>query len=68
MKRRNTHSREWHEARLAEGPMGFIRSKGVTSWDQLRATMQGLMDRWEALPDPIRRGYAFPNREDRKTE
>jgi hypothetical protein len=66
MKRRKTHTREWHEARLAEGPMGFIRSKGVTSWEQLQSTMQALMDRWEAMPDQLWKGYAFPNQEDRK--
>lgn len=65
-RRRTTHTDEWHAARLDEGPTGFIRSKGVTSWDQLQAVMQGLMAHWERMPEADRSRYAFPNPEDRR--
>jgi hypothetical protein len=49
----------------APDPNGFIASKGVTSWDHLHNVCGRLMQSWEAMPEPVRVGYAFPNPEDR---
>lgn len=66
-KRRFSHGADWHAERLAEGPGGYIRERGVTSWEQFQLVMQQLMEKWEAWPEPVRVGYAFPNPEDRRS-
>lgn len=65
-RRRFVHDWDWHEERLSEGPHGFIRERGVKSWDELHQTCQRLTESWERLPEPVRRGYAYPNPEDRR--
>jgi len=65
-RRRNPRDRAWHEARIAEGPQGNIRERGILTWDQFHAVMGGLVRNWERLPMPERLAYAFPNPEDRR--
>ncbi len=56
----------WHaEMGAAPDPSGYIAKKGVRSWDQFHDVCVSLMQRWEAWPEAMRRGYAFPNPEDR---
>lgn len=65
-RRKTLHSMEWHEARLAEGPTGFIRERGADTWKKLHAMCVRLVKDWEALPTAERRAYAFRNPEDRR--
>lgn len=72
-RRRAANSWEWHEAQMAEGPQGYIKSRASVigsnaslTWDDLHCIMIGLMFHWEAMPPVIRSGYAFPNPEDRR--
>ena len=51
---------------MAEGPPAPIRAKGATTWERLHEMCVAMTLRWEALPEPVRRGYAFPNPEDRR--
>jgi hypothetical protein len=51
---------------MEQGPQGYIRSRGITSWDQLHAVMVELMRLWDALPRPWQVAYAYPNPEDRR--
>jgi hypothetical protein len=49
----------------APDPNGVFGKRGIKTWDELQAVMQSLTQRWEAMPEAMRRGYAFPNPEDR---
>ena len=65
--RRATNSKAWHdEMGAAPDPNGYIAKKGVASWDQFHEVCGRLMRNWEALPERVRVGYAFPNPEDRR--
>lgn len=66
MGRRKWHDRDWHEESLSEGPQGFIRVRGATSWSMLQSMCQQFVSDWEMLPERDRLAYAFPNPEDRR--
>jgi hypothetical protein len=65
-RKHHSHDRQWHEDRLAEGPTGFIRSRGALTWDMLHDMCAKMVRDWEALPMTTREAYAFRNPEDRK--
>jgi hypothetical protein len=56
----------WHDAMLAEGPQGFIRSRGADTWEKLHEMCRQFMQEWERLPHDERLAYAFRNPEDRR--
>ena len=56
----------WHAAMGARpDPKGAI-GKQAPTWERMHEICAGLMARWEAWPEAMRRGYAFPNPEDRR--
>jgi hypothetical protein len=57
---------DWHEAMMAQGPQGFMRKRGATSWDMLHYLCAVLMAHWERLPAHKREAYAYRNPEDRR--
>jgi hypothetical protein len=64
--RRATNSREWHDAMgAAPDPNGVFAKRGLKTWDDVHNAMASLTLRWEAMPEAMRQGYAFPNPEDR---
>lgn len=66
MKRHHKQPWDWHEQRMAEGPQGFIRERGATTWEQLQHMCADFVTGWERLPKAQRDGYAYPNPEDRR--
>lgn len=65
-KRRVRDTRDWHEAMMADGPGETFRRRGIDTWDRLHEVMGEFMRKWEAMPEAVRQGYAFPNPEDRR--
>ncbi len=56
----------WHaEMGAAPDPNSSIGRQAPT-WERMHDICVSLMQRWEAWPEPMRRGYAFPNPEDRR--
>lgn len=64
--RRPQLDREWHDARLAEGPSGYIRERGADTWDKLHAMCAEFMRDWEGRAPDEREVLAYPNPEDRR--
>ena len=58
--------REWHAARLAEGPHGYIRERGADTWEKLHAMCVRFMEDWDQWPPAERDFLAYPNPEDRR--
>jgi hypothetical protein len=65
-RKRLPDTRAWHEAKLAEGPSGFIRARGAKTWDQLSQMCAAMVADWEKRPAAERLAYAFRNPEDRR--
>jgi hypothetical protein len=57
---------EWHEAMMAQGPDGFIRARGVSSWHALHIICAKMVADWECLSKHQRDAYAYPNPEDKR--
>lgn len=64
--RRRVNTKAWHDAMgAAPDPNGAFGKRGIKTWDGVHDLMLALTNRWEAMPEAMRRGYAFPNPEDR---